>query len=85
MAAWDFTPKELLEYIEIHRQRMEQQCYWGYNLAQCIAVMTLGSVRPEPWQAFPDWIQREEMTDEQIYASCLAWCGGDPNGSRETE
>lgn len=85
MAAWDLTPKELSEYIEIHRQHMEQQCYWGYNLALCIAVMTLGSVRPEPWQAFPGWIQREEMTDEQIYASCLAWCGGDPNGSRETE
>lgn len=85
MAAWDLTPAELSDYVEIHHLRMEQQCYWGYNLAQCISAMIMSGIRPEPWQAFPGWIQREEMTDEQIYASCLAWCGGDPNGSRETE
>jgi hypothetical protein len=85
MAAWDLTPAELQDYAEVYRQRMEDQSYLAYNLAQCIATMTLSSVRPEPWQAFPGWIQREEMTDEQIYASCLAWCGGDPNGSREIE
>ena len=85
LQAWELTPGELAEYVEIFRQRMEIQSYWGYNLAQCISAMTMSGIRPEPWQAFPGWIQREEMTDEQIYASCLAWCGGDPNGSRETE
>lgn len=84
MAAWDLTPGELLDCIEVYQRRMENQSYWGYNLAQCIAAMTLGGIRPEPWQAFPGWIQREEMTDDQIYAACLAWSGGDPNGSRTT-
>lgn len=85
MAAWDLTPAELQDYAEVYRQRMEDQSYLAYNLAQCIAVMSLGSVKPEPWQAFPGWIQREEMTDDEIYASCLAWCGGDRSGSRTTE
>lgn len=85
LQAWELTPGELMEYEEIFRRRMEAQSYWGYNLAQCIAAMALSSTRPEPWQAFPSWIQRKEMTDEQLYASCLAWCGGDPNGCRTTE
>ena len=86
LQAWELTPGELAEYTEIFRQRMEIQSYWGYNLAQCIAIMALGSTKPEPWQVFPGWIQqRKEMTDEEIYASCLAWCGGDPNGSRTTK
>lgn len=84
LQAWELTPGELVEYIDIFHQRMELQSYWGYNLAQCIACMTLGSYRPEPWQVFPGWIQREEMTEDELYANCLAWCGGDPNGSRET-
>ena len=84
MCAWDLTPAELKGYVEVYRKRMEDQSYLAYNLAQCIAHMTLGGLRLEPWQAFPGWIQREEMTDEQIYASCLAWCGGDSSGSRET-
>ena len=74
-----------MEYTEIFRRRMETQSYWGYNLAQGIAAMVLSRTKPEPWQVFPGWIQRKEMTDEEIYASCLAWCGGDPNGSRTTE
>lgn len=85
MQAWDLTPGELAEYVEVFNQRMEIQSYWGYNLAQCIVSMALSGNRPEPWQAFPGWIQREEKTDDQIYASCLAWCGGDSHGSRPTE
>ena len=85
MQAWELTPGELAEYCEIFNRRMEVQCYWGYNLAQCIASMALSGTRPEPWQAFPGWIQREEMTENQIYASCLAWCGGDSGGSRPAE
>lgn len=83
--AWELTPGELVEHCEIFNQRMEMQSYWGYNLAQCIAAMVLSRDKPEPWQAFPGWIQRKKMTDEQIYASCLAWCGGDINGSGTTE
>jgi hypothetical protein len=56
MVAWDLTPAELQDYAEVYRQRMEDQSYLAYNLAQCIATMTLSSVRPEPWQAFPGWI-----------------------------
>ena len=43
MAAWDLTPAELQDYAEVYRQRMEDQSYLAYNLAQCIAVMSLGS------------------------------------------
>lgn len=76
MDAWDLTPGELIDYIEVFRRRMEIQSYWGYNLAQCIASMVLSSSRPKPCDAFPGWIPREEMTDEEMYANCLAWCGG---------
>lgn len=76
MAAWDLTPAELDAYIDIHARRMEDQCYYGYNLAQTMAVMALGRDKPEPWQCFPGWIRRQEMSDDDIFASCLAWCGG---------
>lgn len=76
MAAWDLTPAELDAYIDIYARRMEDQCYYGYNLAQTMAVMALGRDKPEPWQCFPGWIRRQEMSDNDILASCLAWCGG---------
>ena len=65
-----------MDTIEAFRRRMEIQCYFGYNLAQCIASMALSSSRPEPYQAFPGWIQPTVMTDDEIYSSVLAWCGG---------
>lgn len=74
--AWDMTPGELMDTIEVFRRRMEIQCYYGYNLAQCAASMLRSSKRPKPYQAFPGWIQPEVMTDDEIYASVLAWCGG---------
>ena len=75
--AWDMTPGELMDCIEVFRRRMKIQSYWGYNLAQCIASMCLGSGRrPKPYEAFPGWIEPEVMTDEEMYANILAWCGG---------
>ena len=48
-----------------------------FNLAQTIACMVLSSEKPRPWEAFPGWIKPEmqEMSVDEIYASCLAWCG----------
>lgn len=77
MAAWDLTPAELDAYVDIYSRRMNDLSYYGYNLAQTISVMALGRDRPEPWQCFPGWIQRRVMSDNEIWASCLAWCGGD--------
>lgn len=76
---WDRTPGELLEYIDAYRDRMEQKAYLCYNLAQTIACMVLSAEKPKPWQAFPGWIRggKEVMTDDEIYASCLAWCGAE--------
>ena len=79
------TPGELIDTIEVFRRRMQIQCYFGYNLAQCIASMVLSSRRPKPHEAFPGWIQYKPMTDDEIYASVLAWCGGEDNGSGQTE
>ena len=77
LEGWDRTPGELLEYIEAYRERMERQAYMCYNLAQTIASMVLSSEKPRPWDAFPGWIppKVQTMTDDDIYASCLAWCG----------
>lgn len=74
--AWELTPGELDDTVEAFRRRMEIQSYWGYNLAVAIAAMVRGGDRPEPWAVFPRWIQREQMSDNDIYANCLAWCGG---------
>ena len=71
------TPGELIDTIEAFHRRMKIQCYYGYNLAQCTASMILSSSRPKPYEAFPGWIEREVMTDDEIYASALAWCGGE--------
>lgn len=65
-----------MDTIEAFRRRMEIQSYWGYNLAQCIASMAISSRRPKPYEVFPGWIPPEVMTDDEIYASMLAWCGG---------
>ena len=48
-----------------------------YNLAQTIACMVLCADKPRPWDAFPGLIKpkTQKMTDDEIYASCLAWCG----------
>lgn len=75
-SAWDRTPGELNEYIEAYRDRMERQAYMLFNHAQAIASMVLSSEKPRPWDAFPGWIkpQMQEMSDDEIYASCLAWC-----------
>lgn len=77
-AAWDRTPGELNEYITAYRGRMERQAYMLFNLAGTIASMVLCAKKPEPWEAFPGWIQpkNREMFDDDIYAACLAWCGG---------
>lgn len=76
-AAWDRTPGELYEYIKAYRGRMERQAYMCFNLAQAIACMVLSADKPRPWDAFPDWIQpkMQVMSDDEIYAACLAWCG----------
>lgn len=66
-----------MDCIEVFRRRMQIQSYWGYNLAQCIASMCLSSRRQKPYEAFPGWIEPEVMTDEEMYASILAWCGGE--------
>lgn len=65
------------EYVEAYHIRMERQAYMYYNLAGTIACMVLNSRKPEPYEAFPGWIKHEMrvMTDEELYASCLAWCG----------
>ena len=75
--AWDRTPGELIEVIAAYRERMERQCYCLYNLAGTIAHMVLSSRKPDPWDCFPGWIEprRVQMTDDEIYQSCLAWCG----------
>ena len=75
-AAWDRTIGELNEYISAYRDRMERQAYMLYNQAQAIANMVLCAEKPRPWDAFPGWIQPkvQNMTDDEIYASCLAWC-----------
>lgn len=77
MDAWDRTPAELQEYIRAYRDRMERQAYMYYNLAQTIACMALSSEKPRPWDAFPGWIKpmMQTMTDDEIYANCMAWCG----------
>lgn len=76
-AAWDRTPGELLEYVQAYRTRMERQAYMYFNLAQAIASMVLSAEKPNPWDAFPGWIQPtvQQMSDDEMYASCLAWCG----------
>lgn len=75
MAAWDYTPGELLALIDGYRRRETERAYWGYNLAQCIAAMVWGK-RPEPWQAFPGAIEYNPMTDEEIWATLTAWAEG---------
>lgn len=69
------TPEELNEYLDSFRRKMEIFSYWGYNLAQGIASMTLGHSRPEPWEMFPGWISEKSMTDTEIATNLLAWCG----------
>ena len=56
---------------------MEQQAYMCFNLAQTFASMVLSSEKPRPWDAFPGWIKPtvQQMSNNEIYASCLAWCG----------
>ena len=56
-----------------------------FNLAQAIAAMVLSADKPKPWDAFPGWIQPkiEAMSDDAIYAACLAWCGLDGEGESE--
>lgn len=74
--AWDRTLGELNEYIEAYRDRMERQAYMLFNQAQTIVSMVLCAEKPRPWDAFPGWIQpkMQQMTDDEIFASCLAWC-----------
>lgn len=76
-AAWERTPGELLEYIQAYRDRMERHAYMLFNQAQAIASMVLCADKPKPWDAFPGLIQPkiQTMSDDDIYASCLAWCG----------
>lgn len=77
--AWDRTHGELQEYIQAYRDRMERHAYMLFNQAQAIASMVLSAEKPRPWDAFPGWIKptMQIMTDDDIYASCLAWCGLD--------
>lgn len=76
-AAWDRTPGELTEYIEAWHDRRELDGYMLYNLAATIASMVLSAKKPDPWEAFPGVIQPKMvvMSEDEIYASCLAWCG----------
>lgn len=71
---WNRTPGELNEYLDGFRKRMEILSYWGYNLAQGIASMLLAATRPAPWEVFPGWIPRRDMTDDEIAANLMAWC-----------
>ena len=76
MAAWDYTPGELLALIDGYRQRQTERAYFGYNLAQCITAMCFAKRRPEPWEAFPGVIESRAMTDEEIWAALDAWAEG---------
>lgn len=76
MAAWDYTPGELLALIDGYRQRQTERAYFGYNLAQCIAAMCFAKRRPEPWEAFPGVIEYRAMTDAEIWAALDAWAEG---------
>lgn len=74
--AWDRTPGELSEYIRAYRERREQLAMMLYDLAGTVCRMLCGhGIKPE--DAFPGFIQPHEvvMTAEEIYESCLAWCG----------
>lgn len=84
-AAWDYTPGELAELIRGYEKRQESIGFFGYNLAQCIVAMAFGRRRPEPWQAFPGMIAREEMTDEAIFAALCAWAGDAGGAACEPE
>ena len=61
--AWDRTPGELVEYIRAYRDRQQETAYLLYDLAGAIANACLGKRR-----------QMSMMSDQQIYANCLAWC-----------
>lgn len=76
-AAWNRTPGELTEYIEAWQDRRELDGYLLYNLAGTIASMILSARKPDPWLAFPGVIHPKMvvMSDNEIYANCLAWCG----------
>lgn len=76
--AWDRSPAELKEYIDAYHERMERQAYMYFNLAATTAAMMWSKRKPEPWECFPGWIQREvrQMSDDEIYQNVLAWCGG---------
>lgn len=58
---------------------MRRQAYLLYNLACTITAVMWGKQKPSPWDCFPGWIEPElqVMTDEEIYRSMLAWCGGE--------
>ena len=62
--AWDRTPGELVEYIRAYRDRQQETAYLLYDLAGAIANACLGKRR----------LQMSMMSDQQIYANCLAWC-----------
>ena len=82
--AWSRTPGELQAYIKAYRDRMERQAYMCFNLAQTIAAMVMSEEKPRPWDAFPGWIQPKihAMSDDDIYAACLAWCGLGDEGEK---
>lgn len=75
--AWDYTPGELLDYVEGYHRRREEMAYLLYDLAGAIAHACFGRSPLRPWDAFPGFIRQQEtvMSDEDIYANCLAWAG----------
>ena len=76
MEAWERTPGELMEYIRAYRDRRREMAYLLYDLAGAIANACLGSRRQRPAEAFPGSVEETvtEMSGDQIYANCLAWC-----------
>lgn len=74
--AWDRTPGELVEYIRAYRDRQQETAYLLYDLSGAIANACLGKRRLRPAEAFPGFIEEQMsvMSDQQIYANCLAWC-----------
>lgn len=75
--AWDRTPGELVEYTEAYRERMRRQAYLCYCQARATAAFVISQHKPEPWEAFPQWIKAEirQQSPEDMLLVCQMWCG----------
>lgn len=74
LEAWSRTPGENAEYIEAYRDRLALQAWLLYDQANAIAQFCFSKSSVKPWEAFPTFIEKREMTEDEIVANCLAWC-----------